>query len=49
MPNAGIIVARGRLEEREEHEFKNLGVSPLLNKPFTQEKLVAALKKVFPS
>ena len=49
LPKAGIIVASGRLEEREEKEFKTLGVSALLEKPFTQEKLVAALKTVFES
>ena len=44
LPEAGIIVASGRLDEREENEFKTLGVSALLNKPFTQETLVAAVK-----
>ncbi|MEK7677340.1 MAG: PAS domain S-box protein [Verrucomicrobiota bacterium] len=47
LPEVGIIVASGRLEEREENEFKTMGVSALLNKPFTQEKLVEALKTVF--
>jgi CheY-like chemotaxis protein len=47
LPNAGIIVASGRLEEREEEEFKAMGVRALLEKPFTQEKLVGALKTVF--
>jgi CheY-like chemotaxis protein len=49
LPKAGIIVASGRLEDREEKEFKTLGVSALLEKPFTQEKLVTALKTVFES
>jgi PAS domain S-box-containing protein len=47
LPQVGIIVASGRLDEREENEFKKLGVSALLDKPFTQEKLVGALKTVF--
>ena len=47
LPQAGIIVVSGRLDEREANEFKALGVSALLDKPFTQEKLVAALKTVF--
>lgn len=47
MPEVGIIVTSGRLEEREVKEFKSLGVSALLEKPYTQEKLVQALKVVF--
>ncbi len=47
LPAAGIIVSSGRLDEREANEFKTLGVSVLLDKPFTQEKLVAALQEVF--
>ena len=47
LPKAGIIVASGRLEEGEEKEFKALGVAALLEKPFTQENLVDALKIVF--
>jgi PAS domain S-box-containing protein len=47
LPDAGIIVASGLLEESEADEFKRLGVSALLDKPFTQEKLVEALKTVF--
>jgi PAS domain S-box-containing protein len=47
LPEVGIIVASGRLEERETKEFKSLGVSALLEKPFTQDKLVEALKTVF--
>ena len=47
LPEAGIIVASGRMEEREANEFKALGVVALLDKPFTQEKLEEALKIVF--
>ena len=48
LPQTGIIVASGRIEEREANEFRSLGVTALLDKPFTQEKLVEALKRVFP-
>ena len=47
LPEAGLIVASGHLEEQEENEIKELGVSALLQKPFTPEELVAALKTVF--
>ncbi len=46
-PDVGVIIASGRLDEREMKEFKSLGISALLEKPFTQEKLVEALKVVF--
>ena len=48
LPEAGIIVASGRMEEREANQFKTLGVTALLDKPFTQEKLEEALKVIFP-
>lgn len=47
LPDVGIIVASGRLDEREAKEFKTLGVSSVLEKPFNQKKLVEALKSVF--
>jgi PAS domain S-box-containing protein len=47
LPAASIIVSSGRLDEREAKEFKTLGVSVLLDKPFTQEELVTALQKAF--
>jgi two-component system cell cycle sensor histidine kinase/response regulator CckA len=47
LPGVGIIVASGRMEEREENEFKQLGVHAVLQKPFTQAQLVEALKTVF--
>jgi PAS domain S-box-containing protein len=47
LPGAGIIVASGRMEEREENEFKQLGVHAVLHKPFALEQLVEALKTVF--
>ena len=47
LPQTGIIVVSGRMEEREANEFKTLGVDAMLDKPFTQEKLVEALKTIF--
>ena len=47
LPKTGIIVVSGRMDEREASEFKTLGVDAMLDKPFTQEKLVEALKVVF--
>jgi CheY-like chemotaxis protein len=47
MPGVGIIVISGRLDEPAETEFKALGVSALLEKPFSQAKLVEALKTTF--
>jgi PAS domain S-box-containing protein len=47
LPQVGIIVASGRLDEPDENEFKKLGVSALLGKPFTLKELVEALKTVF--
>lgn len=47
LSQAGIIVASGRLDQREAQAFKQLGVSALLDKPFVQEQLVSALKTVF--
>jgi CheY-like chemotaxis protein len=46
LPDIGIIVSSGRLEPHEMIEIKRLGVSVLLDKPFSQEKLVEALKAV---
>lgn len=47
LPEVGIIVASGQLDEREAREFKTIGVTALLEKPFTQEKLMEALRPVF--
>jgi CheY-like chemotaxis protein len=46
LPDVGIIITSGHLNERETSEFKALGVVVLLTKPFTQEKLTEALKAV---
>jgi DNA-binding NarL/FixJ family response regulator len=48
LPQAGLIVASGRVDEPAADEFKQLGVHAVLEKPFTQEKLVEALKTIFP-
>jgi PAS domain S-box-containing protein len=47
LPQVGIIVSSGRLDEPDENEFKKLGVSALLDKPFSQKELLEALKTVF--
>ncbi len=47
LPTIGIIVASGRLEQKDEQEFQALGVDVLLGKPFSQPELVAALTTVF--
>jgi DNA-binding NtrC family response regulator len=48
LPAAGVIVYSGRLTEVEATEFRALGVSSILEKPFTQDRLVEALRTVFP-
>jgi two-component system, cell cycle sensor histidine kinase and response regulator CckA len=49
LPAVGIIVASGRIEEAEQNQFKALGVNAFLDKPFTHQKLVQALKAVLPA
>ena len=44
LPDVGIVVMSGRLEDREAAELRRLGVRALLNKPFTRQKLVEALR-----
>jgi CheY-like chemotaxis protein len=46
-PNVRIIVISGLLENRDMNEFENLGISTLLNKPFSQKELANALKAAF--
>jgi two-component system cell cycle sensor histidine kinase/response regulator CckA len=46
-PEAGIIVSSGRLTDSDVDECKALGVSALLEKPFTQDMLVTALRTIF--
>ncbi len=49
MPSVGIIVSSGRVDERDRLAFKELGVTTLLEKPFSREKLIAALQLVLQS
>ena len=44
LPDVPVIVASGRLEPAPALELRKLGVHVMLEKPFTQEKLVAALQ-----
>jgi CheY-like chemotaxis protein len=46
LPYIGIIVISGNLDEEEANEFKKMGVRCFLEKPFTQDKLTAALATV---
>ncbi len=47
LPGTGIIVASGRLETRDLEEFKAMGVNTILDKPFTQEKLIEVVRIMF--
>ena len=44
-PAAAVIVASGRIDEASSKELETLGIKTVINKPFTQEKLVVAIKK----
>jgi PAS domain S-box-containing protein len=46
MPKVGIIVSSGHVDERDRLAFKELGVTTLLEKPFSREMLIAALQSV---
>ncbi len=46
LPDIGIIVMSGRLEDREAAELRRLGIQSLLNKPFSRKKLAEALRGV---
>ncbi|MGV3773538.1 MAG: PAS domain S-box protein [Verrucomicrobiales bacterium] len=43
IPHAAILVSSGRIEDHEVAEFKALGVAGILEKPFTQERLIHIL------
>jgi CheY-like chemotaxis protein len=47
LPDIPIMVASGRMEDAVATEFKTLGVTNLLDKPFTEAQLAEALKTVF--
>lgn len=46
LPEAGIIVASGRLDDSDAQQFAALGVTTRLDKPFGQDQLIAALQAV---
>jgi two-component system cell cycle sensor histidine kinase/response regulator CckA len=46
LPTTGIIVTSGRLEKQDILSFKALGVTAMLDKPFTQAQLVAAVRAI---
>lgn len=47
LPDVAIIIASGRMEDKEEREFKELGVEVHLDKPFTEAQLARVLQTVF--
>ena len=46
LPDIPIAIASGRMEEAQVHELKSLGVTCVLDKPFTEAQLVAILKRL---
>jgi len=46
LPDIPVVVASGRLDETDKKEFKTLGVTMHLAKPFTEQQLAEALKTV---
>lgn len=44
-PRIRIIVMSGRIDEEARHELDRLGISGIVNKPFTREELSAALNQ----
>ena len=46
LPDIPIVVASGRMDDALTGEFNALGVTTLLDKPFTQTQLAEALRKV---
>ncbi|MCE9611507.1 MAG: PAS domain S-box protein [Chthoniobacter sp.] len=45
-PNTKIVVSSGRLEESTHAEFRALGISGVLHKPFNEEQLAEVLRAV---
>lgn len=43
-PTAAVIVASGRIDETAAKELQTLRIEGILNKPFTQDKLVSAIQ-----
>jgi CheY-like chemotaxis protein len=46
LPDIPIVLASGRMEAALAGEFKTLGVTNRLDKPFTEQQLAEALKTV---
>ena len=46
LPDIPIVVASGRMEDTMIAEFKTLGVTSRLDKPFTEKQLAEALKNL---
>ena len=46
LPQAGIHVATGQRDEKESRALAELGLGAVLDKPFTKETLLTALKSV---
>lgn len=46
LPHIPVAIASGRMEETLSSEFKSLGVTQCLDKPFTENQLAEALKKL---
>ena len=44
-PSAAVVVASGRIDDASAKELEALGIKAVLNKPFTQEKLIIAIKR----
>ena len=47
LPDIPVVVASGRMEDTVAAEFKTLGVTTRLDKPFTEAQLAAAMRAVF--
>jgi two-component system cell cycle sensor histidine kinase/response regulator CckA len=48
LPTLPVLVASGRMEEAVAEEFKSLGVTKRLDKPFTELQLAEALRSLLP-
>ena len=46
LPDIPVLVASGRMEDAVAEEFKTLGVTARLDKPFTEAQLMQALRKL---
>ncbi len=44
-PDAAVIVASGRTDDASSREFESMGIKSILHKPFTQERLITAIRK----